>query len=207
MLQLLTNNRSPYGKRVLLSAEEIEVPLEVYSTEPNSNNVFEYNPLGKIPVLYNPETKSSLAGSTYIVRYLHLITPGSSLVPESPENLMRDSCLESVSEGIIEAILLLVYEEKFRHDSNRPSSDWCNHQKIKIIRGLDWLSSQTPRIEISSNFGSTGGQVAVVVAVGYAWMKSEFFNLPIPPALQDWFKRYAAKKPHTQVYFPELLDQ
>lgn len=207
MLQLLTNNRSPYGKRVLLCAKEIEVSLDVYSTEPNSNSVFEYNPLGKIPVLYNPETKESLAGSTYIVRYLHLITPGSALIPETPENLMRDSFLESVSEGIIDALLLLVYEEKFRHDSNRPNSDWCNHQKIKIIRGLEWLTLTPPRIEISSNLGSTSGEVAVAVAVGYAWMKSELFNLPIPPALQDWFKRYAEKKPLTQAFFPKLLDQ
>ncbi|MEQ7871618.1 glutathione S-transferase N-terminal domain-containing protein [Chromohalobacter salexigens] len=203
MLKLLTNNRSPYGKRVLLCAAEIGVSLEIHSTEPNSKKILEHNPLGKIPVLYDRNTEESLAGSTYIIRHLHLITPGSTLIPESPRQAMSNAYLESISEGIIEAILLLVYEEKFRQNEGQFNSSWSNHLRLKITRGLDWLTSQTLIININHNSGATSGQITAAVAVGYAWIKSEFFNLPIPLALQNWFKIYATQKPHTQAFFPK----
>jgi len=68
----------------------------------------------------------------------------------------------ALADGITEAALLMVYEQRFRRPS-QVNSDWLHRQNQKVIGGLDWFNSNLT--EVSSS--PTLDQVGLAVALDY----------------------------------------
>lgn len=145
------------------------------------------NPLGKVPTLER-EDGPALYDSRVITRYLDALGAGG-LYPEPPR-LWETLTLEATGDGITEAALLMVYEDRLRPEAAR-SGDWVEGQWDKVSRALDvlearWIAHLAGRID--------AGQVAVGCALGYldfrhgarAWRHGR-------PALARWFERFDAR--------------
>jgi len=145
------------------------------------------NPLGKIPVLER-EDGPALYDSRVICRYLDDLA-GGRLYPEKPR-LWETLTLEATGDGMMEAAVLIVYEDRTRPEEKR-FDGWVEGQWAKIARGLDaiegrWMAHLAGPLD--------AGQIAVGCALGYLdfrlgprdWRAGR-------PALADWEKRFAAR--------------
>jgi glutathione S-transferase len=145
------------------------------------------NPLGKIPVLER-EDGPALYDSRVICRYLDDLA-GGRLYPEKPR-LWETLTLEATGDGMMEAAVLMVYEERTRPEEKR-FDGWVEGQWAKIDRGLDALEARW----VAHLAGPLdAGQIAVGCALGYLdfrlagrdWRTGR-------PALAAWEGRFAAR--------------
>jgi glutathione S-transferase len=119
-----------------------------------------HNPLGKIPALERPEC-AALYDSRVICRYLD-DRAGGRLYPPKPR-LWETLTLEATADGILDAALLMVYEERIRPNDLRYEA-WVEGQWAKIERALDvlearWMSHLGGPLDM--------GQIAVACAISY----------------------------------------
>ncbi len=118
------------------------------------------NPLGKLPALATPEGRV-LYDSRVICRYLD-DRAGAGLYPAAPA-LWDVLTLEAMADGMLEAAVLMIYEERFRPEGQR-SADWVEGQWAKVSRALDQLETRW----IAGLGGPLdAGQIAVACALGY----------------------------------------
>lgn len=118
------------------------------------------NPLGKIPVLER-EDGPALYDSRVICRYLDDLA-GGGLYPAKPR-LWETLTLEATGDGIMEAAVLMIYEERTRPEDRR-FDGWVEAQWAKIARALDaiearWMAHLAGPLD--------AGHVATGCALGY----------------------------------------
>lgn len=117
------------------------------------------NPLNKIPAL---ELKSGqlIVDSTVICEYLIKLANQTDLLPEC----WRIECLTRIAlaDGITEAALLMIYEQRFRKQS-QINTDWLHRQNEKVIGGLSWFNGQLTDVASTP----TLDQIGLAVALGY----------------------------------------
>ena len=118
------------------------------------------NPLGKIPALITDDGQT-LYDSRVICRYLDA-TYDAGLYPAGPR-LWQTLVLEATADGMLEAALLMVYENRLRPEDQR-FSPWVRGQWQKIERALDtlerdWIDHLAGPLDM--------GQIAVGCALGY----------------------------------------
>ncbi len=118
------------------------------------------NPLGKIPTLERDDG-AALYDSRVICRYLDDLA-GGGLYPEKPR-LWETLTLEATAQGVAEAAVLMVYEDRLRPDERR-FAPWVEAQWSKIARALDaiearWMSHLAGPLDIS--------HIGVGCALGY----------------------------------------
>jgi glutathione S-transferase len=120
----------------------------------------ERNPLGKIPVL-EPEDGRAIYDSRVICRYLD-DRFSAGLYPPAPR-LWETLTLEATADGILDAAILMRYEDHVRPEAFR-SQDWVEAQWAKIDRSLatieaDWQDHLAGPLDMA--------QIAVGAALGY----------------------------------------
>ncbi|MFV0473690.1 MAG: glutathione S-transferase [Pikeienuella sp.] len=163
---------SPYVRKVMVLLEEAgktgDLTLIDGATAPTAPNeaVLAVNPLGKIPCLVRDDGPA-LYDSRVITRYLDA-KYGTRLYPEG-EALWSTLALEAHADGILDAALLCVYENRMRPEAMR-SADWLAGQRAKIARGLDALEARwMDRLEGPLDMGVVG----VGCALGYLDLRGE----------------------------------
>jgi glutathione S-transferase len=145
------------------------------------------NPLGKIPVLER-EDGPALYDSRVICRYLDDLA-GGGLYPAKPR-LWETLTLEATGDGIMEAALLMVYEDRTRPEERR-FGGWVEGQWAKIDRALDavearWMAHLAGPPDAS--------HIAVGCALGYLDFRLAARDWrPGRPALAAWEARFAAR--------------
>jgi glutathione S-transferase len=117
------------------------------------------NPLGKIPALERAEGMA-IYDSRVICRYLDNLA-GAGMYPAA--RLYETLTLEATADGILEAALLMVYENRVRPEAFR-FQDWVEGQWAKINRALDaieqdWTGHLAGPLDMA--------HVAVGCALGY----------------------------------------
>lgn len=145
------------------------------------------NPLGKVPTLERDDGPA-LYDSRVITRYLDTLA-GGGLYPEAPR-LWETLTLEATGDGIAEAAVLMVYEDRVRREGARDDA-WVEGQWTKIVRALDvledrWLAHLAGKPDM--------GQIAVGCALGYldfrhaarGWRDGR-------PGLAGWFGKFAQR--------------
>ncbi len=198
-MKLYSSLPSPFGRKVKITShitglfDQLEV-INIDSADPiaiNNNP----NPLKKIPTL---ELKSGqlIVDSTVICEYLIKLANRTDLLPECLriESLTRIA----LANGITEAALLMVYEQRFRKQS-QVNTDWLHRQNQKVLGGLGWFNNQLT--EVSSS--PTLDQIGLAVALGYLdfrftgeW-RSQFTDLAI------WLTHFDQKVPSYQLTDPQ----
>jgi glutathione S-transferase len=193
MMRLYDSPTSPFVRKVkvvlhetgLLPGVELE-PAAGSPVAPGTMPVTR-NPLGKIPVLER-EDGPALYDSRVICRYLDDLARGG-LYPAKPR-LWETLTLEATGDGIMEAALLMVYEDRTRPEERR-FGGWVEGQWAKIDRALDavearWMAHLAGPPDAS--------HIAVGCALGYLDFRLAARDWrPGRPALAAWEARFAAR--------------
>jgi glutathione S-transferase len=192
-MRLFCSHTSPYARKILVLLAEAgrsdDVTLVMGSGTPVESGAapLAQNPLGKIPVLERDDGVS-LYDSRVITRFLD-VHFAAALYPAAPR-LWETLTLEATADGIVDAAILMVYEDRIRPEDKR-FAPWVEGQWAKVDRALDVLESRW----ISHLQGPLDmGQIAVGCALAYLdfrhdarkWRKSR-------PVLATWEAEFAQR--------------
>lgn len=192
-MQLYTSPTTPFGRKVMVQIHEsglsdrVEMITASGSPLDPGNLPLDRNPLGKIPALI-PDEGAAIYDSRVISRYLDQLS-GAGLYPEG-RGLWPVLTLEATADGILEAALLMVYENRLRPEELRFEA-WVEGQWKKISRALDAI--ETGHMDLLSG-PLTMAHIAVGAALGYLdfrhvardWRQDR-------PALSAWEKAFATR--------------
>lgn len=165
-MKLYHAGASPFVRKVQVALIEtglidhVElVPVSGHPTDPGTMPVTQ-NPLGKIPALERTDGPA-LYDSRVICRYISDLS-GDTLYPEKPR-LWDTLTLEATGDGIMDAAILMVYENRSRAEEKR-DPNWVEAQWNKVTRALDalearWMSHLAGPLDM--------GQISVACALDY----------------------------------------
>jgi glutathione S-transferase len=164
-VQLYFSPTSPYARKVRISAQElgfgekIEL-LSIALTPINPHDALRSsNPLGKIPTLITDEGEA-LYDSPVICEYLDALAGGHRLFPAAGPARWRALRRQALADGILDAAVLLRYEEALRPKELR-WREWVDGQWLKMRTGLDALERE--RLEGAFDIGA----ISIACALGY----------------------------------------
>ena len=193
MLILRTSSTSPFVRKVRIAANILglmdKIRLEPSDTLDPGDSVRKQNPLGKIPTLILDDG-TTLFDSRVILEYFDHLAGGGKIIPISAKERFEALRLQTLADGILDAGVLRVYENRFRPvEKHEPK--WIEHQTDKISRALAALESAPPAIATPPHVGD----IALASALGYldfrfdgAWRKNH-------PKLVKWLGEFAEKVP------------
>ncbi|WP_134496601.1 glutathione S-transferase [Microvirga pakistanensis] len=192
MLVLRSSPASPFGRKVKIAASLLGLTdrLQIVATDTMSpeDSIRQQNPLGKIPALVL-ENGEALYDSRVIVEYLDFLAGGGRLFPagEARFTALREQAL---SDGIMDAALLQVYEGRFRPEE-RHEPKWVDHQAGKVERGLAYAEAHlsTPAADLHI------GHVALACALGYLDLRFAGRWRETHPKLVAWLADFEARVP------------
>ncbi len=189
---LRSSPASPFGRKCKLAAHFLGLMDKIEITRANpmdpEDSIRGENPLGKIPALILADG-STLYDSRVICEYLDSLAGGSKLFP-SGDARWGALTLQALCDGILDAAILQVYENRLRPEEKR-HQDWVDHQQGKVQRGLSWLEANTPESSTQPNIGG----ITLACVLGYhdfrfdgAWRKEH-------PNLVSWLKEFEKAVP------------
>jgi glutathione S-transferase len=187
MVILRTSPASPFGRKIKMALSVTglspKVELVVANTVDAKDSLRSQNPLGKIPVLVRDDGMA-LYDSRVICRYLDDLA-GARLYGTG-DNLWQTLTLEATADGILDAALLMVYEERVRPEDRR-FPDWVEGQWAKVARTLDMLEHRHMK-------GMDMGQLALACALAYLDFRHDARNWRQGrPRLATWEAGMAAR--------------
>jgi len=188
---LLGSPASPFVRKIRVLIAEIgitDIPFEQVATSPmhGADRINAANPLSKIPALTR-DNGPTLYDSRVISRYLDA-REGANLYPDA--RLWEVLTLEATADGIMEAGVGMIYEERFRPEEMR-FAPWVEGQWGKVSRALDaiegqWMSHLAGPLDM--------GQIAVACALGYLDLRHGPRDWRVGrPALAAWYATFAAR--------------
>jgi len=142
-MQLYTSPTTPFGRKVRVLIHEAGLADSVKISEVSGNPLdpgslpITRNPLGKIPAL-DRDGGAALYDSRVICRYLDDLAK-AGLYPAAPL-LWETLTLEATADGMLEAALSMVYENRMRPEDKRYPA-WVDAHWAKIARALDAIES------------------------------------------------------------------
>src|SRR5580700_6801218 len=165
MMILRFSPSSPFVRKVRIAISLLgfdkEVTIERADTTDPSDSLRKMNPLGKIPVLII-EDGSAVYDSRVILDYLDDRAGGGKIVPRDSKARLDALRLQALSDGILDASILTVYEGRYRKpDMHEPK--WLELQAGKVSRALAVLEAGPPALDPMPNVG----QITLACALGY----------------------------------------
>lgn len=142
-MRLYHSPTTPFGRKVMVllkeTGQEGDVTIVPAAGTPVApgNLPLAHNPLGKIPALELVDG-TAIYDSRVICRFLDT-RAGGRLYPQPPL-LWRTLTLEATADGLLDAAILMVYEERIRPEDKR-FPDWVEAQWAKVARALDALEA------------------------------------------------------------------
>ncbi len=140
-MKLLTSLTSPYGRkiRVVLAEKHIDCERIIIQTGDPDFDLFQLNPLGKVPVLILDDGQA-LYDSPVIAEHLDEVSPVCRLIPQDHRPAIRVKLKEALADGITDAAVLVLLER--RRPAPQQSPEWITRQMKKIEHGLAALSAE-----------------------------------------------------------------
>jgi glutathione S-transferase len=193
MMILRSAAASPFGRKVRIAVGILgldkEVKLEPADTMDASDSVRQQNPIGKIPVLLT-EDGTAVYDSPVILEYLDHRVGGGRILPREWNARLASLRLQALSDGILDAAILLVYEGRWR-EAAKHEPKWVAHQTDKIARALTVLAGAPPELDPTP----TVGQITLACALGYLDFRFNGRWRSDYPSLVRWLDAFAAKVP------------
>ena len=193
-MQLFTSPTTPFGRKVMVQilesglADRVDVQTVSGSPLDPGSMPLDQNPLGKIPALVPDGGGVAIYDSRVICRYLDQHS-GAGLYPVG-EALWPVLTLEATADGILEAALLMVYEDRLRPEGLR-YEPWVDGQWAKAARALDAIEARWMGV---LDGPMTMAHVALGVALGYLDFRHSGRNWRQGrPGLAAWDKGFAAR--------------
>jgi glutathione S-transferase len=190
---LRSSPASPFGRkvRIAISLLGLADKIEVRETDLNdpADSIRVQNPLGKVPALI-VDDGTVYYDSRVILEYLDHLAGGGRIIPREPKARFAALRLQALCDGICDASLLQIYEDRYRPADKRVQS-WLDRQAEKVARGLAALEAAPPKLDPVPDVG----QIALACALGYrdlrfggSWRKDH-------PRLLAWHDKFAAQVP------------
>jgi glutathione S-transferase len=193
MLTLRTGFGSPFGRKARIAVSvlglERDVKIEPASNQDEADPIRQQNPLGKVPVLLLDDG-TALFDSPVILEYLDHQAGGGRIIPREPAARFATLRLEALCDGILEAMVLQVYEGRWRAPEHREPK-WVAHQAGKVARGLQALEPQPPRLGDVPD----AGQITLACTLGYGDMRFSGEWRKSYPNLRAWLDDFAGRIP------------
>src|SRR5450631_2609461 len=190
---LRSSPASPFGRkvRIAISLLGLADKIEVRETDLNdpADSIRVQYPLGKVPALI-VDDGTVYYDSRVILEYLDHLAGGGRIIPREPKARFAALRLQALCDGICDASLLQIYEDRYRPADKRVQS-WLDRQAEKVARGLAALEAAPPKLDPVPDVG----QIALACALGYrdlrfggSWRKDH-------PRLLAWHDKFAAQVP------------
>jgi glutathione S-transferase len=193
MMILRSAPASPFARKVRIGASLIGLAskIDVQPADPNSadESLLSQNPLGKIPVLVL-EDGTTFYDSRVILEYLDHLAGGGRIIPRDPAARFAALRLQALCDGIADASLLQIYENRYRPADKRVQS-WVDRQAEKVARGLAALEAAPPKLDPVPDVG----QIALACALGYRDLRFGGTWRKEYPRLLAWHDKFAAQVP------------
>ncbi len=193
MTILRSSPPSPFGRKVKIAAHELglidRLTIEMADTTDPSDSLRAQNPLGKIPALVF-EDGSALFDSRVILEWLDVEAGGGKILPADAPARFAALRLQALADGLADAALLIVYENRFRKDGER-SPAWIDYQQGKVDRTLGHLEADAP----ATDAPLTVGTIALACALGYLDLRFSGRWREAHPKLVAWLDAFAARHP------------
>src|ERR1700688_2478570 len=146
-MKLLSSQTSPYARKVRITIAEKKIECEVVEETPwdTGTSVPDHNPLGKIPTLILDDG-TALYDSRVILEYLDHRAGGGRIIPKEPNSRFAAMTQRALSDGILDAAILLIYEGRWRPQAHHEAK-WIEHQTGKMTRALAALEASPPGLD------------------------------------------------------------
>jgi glutathione S-transferase len=145
MMILRSSPPSPFGRKVEIAASIVGLAKEIDVVAADTGDPNEIlrrqNPLGKIPVLVL-EDGTAIFDSRVIVEYLDMRAGGDVLIPAEPKTRVKALTAAALADGILDAALLQIYEQRFR----APDGAWRSEYP-SLVAWLDAFAADVPAFE------------------------------------------------------------
>lgn len=196
-MKLLYAPASPYAAKVRMAARHLGIEITEVKTDTgaNSPDLTDNNPLGKIPVLIRKDA-APVYDSAAIMQYLNRQS-GGALYPQDDDRRTEAEVLESLCDGIMDCLLAIVYERRSR-PPEKIHQPWIDKQWEKVVRGLDYLENNPPKIGERPH----GGHFALAALIGYLdlrftdlWADGRPNLIQWPQTFTQHFSHFAEMKP------------
>ena len=191
MLTLRSSPPSPFGRKVKIAAALLglsgRIEVIVADTNDAADTLRAENPLGKIPCLIL-EDGTGVFDSRVIVEVLDHMAGGGKLIPADFRARIKVLTLQALADGIMDAGVVLMYEQRFREEPMR-SAKWVGHQQGKIDRALAVLEAAPPAGAVDI------GHIAVACALGYLDLRFAGAWRAGHPRMAGWLAAFAGAVP------------
>jgi len=195
-MKLFYQTHSPYARKVLVMAHEVGLAdrLQVihHETSPTLRNedVFDVNPLGKVPVLIRDDGPA-LFDSNVICEYLDGLHAQRRVIPGDMGERMLSLRLQALAQGLCDAGILLRHETERRPEPYRYPA-MREGQTQKLVSAYDFLEHQEPAIDPANAEAPYVDIGQIALATALSWL--EFRHLPAfepgRPRLSAWYRRF-----------------
>ncbi len=192
MLQLHWSPRSPYVRKVMVCAHELQVVDRLHLVrsvaamlQPNAA-LMRDNPLSKIPTLVL-EDGTRLFDSVVVCEYLNDLV-GGPLFPQQGATKWQALRWHAFGDGLLDALILWRNER----ERTQPLQVLIDAFELKTRASLAMLDQETAALQ-AAPFGI--GQVTVACALGYMDYRFDAFGWrSLAPALAAWHAGVAQRE-------------
>jgi len=192
MMKLLAAGLSPYVRKVRITAKVKGLDGQIHLLSSDSANAAELrarNPLGKIPILFL-EDGTALYDSHVICEYLDAQVATPVLFPGEGHKRWQMLTQAAIADGILDAALLVVYEERYRPKEMRVQS-WLDMQQAKIDTALAILEAAPPAWQDYPDYS----HITIASALGYLDIRQEGAWREKSPHLVKWLEAFRIAVP------------
>ena len=193
-MKLLYQTHSPYARKVLVAAHEASLAdrMEVihHETSPTWRNdeVFNLNPLGKVPVLVLDDG-FALFDSDVICEHLDGLAGPGSLIPVEPRARLTSLRLQALAQGLCDAGIAVRHETERRPEPYRYPA-MRDGQIQKLVAAYDFLEDEAlvtgaARPDLDP---VCIGQIALATALSWLAFRGLPAFAPGRPRLAAWYE-------------------
>lgn len=193
MMILRSTAASPFARKVRIAVSVLGLAdkIDVRETDLNdpADSIRTQNPLGKIPALILDDG-TAYYDSRVIAEYLDHLAGGGRIIPREAPARFEALRLQALCDGILDASLLIVYENRYRPVDKHVQS-WLNRQADKVTRGMAALEAAPPQCTPVPDVG----QITLACLLGYRDLRFGGTWRKDYPRLLAWHDKFAAQVP------------
>jgi glutathione S-transferase len=193
MMILRSTAASPFARKVRIAVGVLDLAdkIDVRETDLNdpADSIRAQNPLGKIPALILDDG-TAYYDSRVILEYLDHLAGTGRIIPREPKARFEAQRLQALCDGILDASLLIVYENRYR-PADKHVQSWLDRQADKVTRGMAVLEAAPPQLTAVPDVG----QIALACLLGYRDLRFGGTWRKDYPLLLAWHDKFAAQVP------------